>query len=220
MKLKSALLALLLVCLLACSFAALIQKQKDLDAFSGTTALTIFMSPHSLSAFSSAFSFTGAVAEKAPIPNNSTRTAILDFVNANPGVQFRAICGNLGLSVGVVQFHLAVLHKAGLIKFIRRGKYKRFFAAGRFSKRQMETIAHLRLSTVKNILRALLEGKQVSHRELAGRLSISSQGLTWQMNRLRETGLISETRNGLNVRYSLEATCVPFVADAMAIMKV
>ena len=153
-----------------------------------------------------------------PLPDNSTRTEIYNFVNANPGVQFRAICSSLGLSIGVVQFHLAVLEKSGLVTSIRKGKYKRFFTKG-FSKAEKEAIATLRLDTVKNILKALLQGKRVSHHELAVHLNISSQGLTWQMNRLRETGLVQETRDGLNVTYTLEQTYVPIVAEAITLVE-
>jgi predicted transcriptional regulator len=81
----------------------------------------------------------------------------------------------------------------------------------------METIATVKLNTVRNILKALLEGKRVSHHELAVQVSISSQGLTWQMNRLRETGLIRENRNGLNVTYAIGQTYVPLVTQAIAI---
>jgi predicted transcriptional regulator len=159
----------------------------------------------------------GAVLEKAPLPDNFTRTEICSFINVNPGVQFRAICGGLGLSIGVVQFHLAQLQKSGLITSFCKGRYKRFFEAGRFSRREMETIAWLRLETVRNIMKAMLEKKQLSHRDLAVHLKISSQGLTWQMNRLRETNLIQQNRNDFNVTYTLGQTCIPIVMHAIIV---
>ncbi len=220
MKLNRALIALTLAFVVALSFAAMIQKQKEFDATFEASAPTTFVTQHDLLTFPSTFNLASAMAEKAPLQTNFTRNAILNFVTTNPGVQFRAICSSLGLTVGVVQFHIAVLQKAGLVTYIRKGKYKRFFAAGKFSKKQMETIAHLRLNTVKNIFKALLEGKNLSHHELAMHVSISSQGLTWQMNRLRETGFIAETRNGLNVTYALHQTCVPLVADAFAALEI
>ncbi|MBZ5529387.1 MAG: winged helix-turn-helix transcriptional regulator [Acidobacteriia bacterium] len=219
MKLNRAIIALTLAFVLAFSFAALLQKQKEFDAASKTNALTLFTTQYSTLTFPSAINLAVPLAEKPPLPDNLTRNAILDFVSANPGVQFRAICSGLGLSVGVVQFHLAVLQKAGFVSYIRKGKFKRFFAAGKFTRKQMETIATLRLSTVKNILKALLEGKRLSHHELSARVSISSQGLTWQMSRLRETGLIQETKNGLNVAYTLENACVPLVTETIALLE-
>jgi predicted transcriptional regulator len=226
MKLNRNLLVLALVFVMVFSFSGLLQKQKEVDAafqingqtvlFEETNAKTL---SYSLLAFPISFNFANTLAERAPLPDNDTRTAIYNYISANPGVQFRAICSGLCLSIGVVQFHLALLQKAGLISAIRKGKYKRFFAAGKFTLKQMETIATLRLSTVKNILKALLEGKHVSHHELAGQLRISSQGLTWQMNRLREAGIIQENRNGLNVTYTIGKTQVSLVTQAMALLE-
>jgi predicted transcriptional regulator len=208
MKLNRTLAALVLTFVLVLSFAALLQQQKDTLAFSAN-----------LLTFPVAFNVGSAFSEKPAFSENFTRTMVLNFVKDNPGVQFRGICSGLGLSVGVVQFHLAVLQKTGLVSFIRKGRYKRFFAAGKFSRKEMGTIAELRLSTVKNILKALLEGKRVSHHDLAVQVSISSQGLTWQMNRLRETGLIQETRTGLSVTYMLEQTSVPTITEALTLLK-
>lgn len=226
MKLNRNLLVLSLVFVLVVSFAGLLQKQKEVDtAFQLNTQPVLFektnfkLSPYSTLTFPVTLNFASTVAERAPLPDNTTRTAIYNFISANPGVQFRAICSGLCLSIGVVQFHLAILQKAGFISTIRKGKYKRFFAAGKFTLKQMETIATLRLNTVKNILKALLEGKRVSHRELAAQLCISSQGLTWQMNRLRETGIIQENRNSLNVTYTIEKTHVPVVTQAMTLLE-
>lgn len=235
MKLNKGLIGLALALTMAFSIASLLQRQRDdQTAFQATmqTAAAqkltirafycILKSPsaqHNLFAYLAAVNFQGALQEKAPLPDNSTRTEIYNFISANPGVQFRAICGGLGLSIGVVQFHLAQLQKSGLITSFRKGRYKRFFVAGRFSRKEMETIATLRLNTVRTILKALLEGKAVSHHQLAVRVSISSQGLTWQMNRLRETGIIQENRNGLNVTYALEATYIPMLTAAITLIE-
>jgi hypothetical protein len=48
-------------------------------------------------------------------------------------------------------------------------------------------------------------------------LKISSQGLTWQMNRLLETRLIQQNRNDFNVTYTLGQTGIPLVMQAITI---
>ncbi len=234
MKLNKNLIALILAFVIALSLAGLLQKQHDAEAsfqasVHDTTASPLARVTHctlnypaircNTLTFTATFNLQGPAAERAPLAENCTRTEIFNFITANPGVQFRAICTSLSLPIGVVQFHIAILQKVGLVNAIRRGRYKRFFAAGSFTRKQMETLAALRLNTVKNILKTLLNGKAVSHHELASCLSISSQGLTWQMNRLRETGLITETRNGLNVTYALAQTQVPLVAEMMTFIE-
>jgi predicted transcriptional regulator len=65
---------------------------------------------------------------------------IYDYINQNPGIQFRAICAGLTLPVGLAQYHIGVLVKSGLVSFVRDGKYKRFFASKKFSKKQIAAI--------------------------------------------------------------------------------
>jgi len=161
-----------------------------------------------------ATSVTPAFEEKVSLPENITRTEILNFIAENPGVQFRAICAGLGLSIGVVQFHVGQLLKNGLINSNRKGRYKRFFT-GNFSRAEIEAISVARLGRVRCILKALLEGKALSHHELAKRVCISSQGLTWQMNRLQETGFVEETREGLKVTYTLKKDWAALVSHAV-----
>jgi len=145
------------------------------------------------------------VAEREPsLFNNSTRAEIYDFIITNPGVQFRGICDQLGLSIGLAEFHLGVLKKAGLVSFFRDGKYKRFFESRRFSNKEMSIISLLRHGTTRGILKTMLEGKKISHGELACQLSITSQGLTWQMNRLKENKVVQESKEGIRVIYRLE----------------
>jgi predicted transcriptional regulator len=229
LKLGSGLAALALTFIIAFSTAGLIQQQLQADVAYQSSAQNVKnqnLSPeYILSSLTYAIShctqinqlFISAqnvMYERAPLPVNSTRTQIYNFVAANPGVQFRAICSSLGLSIGVVQFHLAQLQKSGLVTSLRRGRYKRFFVAGQYSLKQMEAIAAFRLQTVKRILLTLLNGQNVSHHRLAVQVQISSQGLTWQMSRLKETGLIVESRNGLNVAYALKPGWVSLVSEA------
>jgi predicted transcriptional regulator len=129
---------------------------------------------------------------------------VYNFVKANPGIHFRGICNFLSLSVGVAQYHLGLLTKAGLISFFLDGRYKRFFHSKEFGEREMKIISLLRHKTAGKILSILSEKQQVSHKDLASRLRISSQALTWQMNRLRKMELISFVTEGMKVRYFLD----------------
>jgi len=207
-----------LVFVITISFAALVQKQK--------TAMLPFRSSNSLpqSAVVNSFSCSlltfpncesplflvssvprvNNAETPASVLSNSTRTELYDFIQANPGIQFRGICNQLGLSIGLVQFHLGVLTKAGLISFFRDGKYKRFFASKRFSKKQMRIISVLRHETAGSILRTILERNEVSHCKLANELSITSQGLTWQMNLLRKNHLIVESKANKKLLYYIK----------------
>jgi predicted transcriptional regulator len=234
LRLTRALVALFLILVIAASFAALIQREKNavfsvtasrkskLAIFDSTTynLLTFPTFTGHLSTFLTPFILDVKVAEsQASVFNNSTRVEIYDFIKANPGVQFRGICDQLGLSIGLAEFHLGVLKKAGLISFIRDGRYKRFFESKKFSNKEMEIISLLRHDTTRSILKTMLERKKISHSELACQLSITSQGLTWQMNRLKKDGVVQESKEGMKVIYSLEDTCVPMLSEIINIVE-
>jgi DNA-binding transcriptional ArsR family regulator len=150
--------------------------------------------------------------------SNNTRNQIFDYINQNPGIQFRAICSALCLPVGLAEYHLGVLVKSGLVSFVRDGRYKRFFGAKRFSKRDMALICLLRHKTAKRILEALLGKRELSHGRLADEVSITSQALTWQMKTLGNTEFLLQVNEGLKIIYRLDETSEPRLKTCLAIV--
>jgi predicted transcriptional regulator len=229
LRLSKGLATFFLIFIITISFAGLIQKQKiavslhkpsQLGSDSAFNLLTFPTPPNSLQCFLTPIVFDFKISE-APSSAlcNETRVEIYDFIKANPGVQFRGICNQLGLSIGLAQFHLGVLKKAGLISFFRDGRYKRFFESNRFSNKEMKMLSLLRHDTAKNILKTVLRRKSVSHSELAHELSLTSQGLTWQMNRLEKEGIVQENKQGMKVIYSIKTTYGPVVTELMAFVE-
>ncbi len=131
-----------------------------------------------------------------------TRLQIYSYIKENPGVHFRGICDALGLSVGVVQYHLGVLDHAGLITAHIDRQNKRFFERGAYTKTDMTLISLVRHEPTSKIL-TILAQSSAYHKDIAHSLGISSQALTWQMNQLKKTGLISTEKIGINVEYCL-----------------
>jgi len=138
-----------------------------------------------------------------PLLDQPTRLEINNFVKNNPGVHFRGICDGLGLSVGVVQYHLSVLDRAGFITGYSDGQNKRYFEANVFTQTDMKLISLMRHETTAEILTILSQNPSALHRDIACSLGVSSQALTWQMNQLKKTGLINSEKVGVNVKYSL-----------------
>jgi DNA-binding transcriptional ArsR family regulator len=206
------LLALTMSLVIVFSLIASIQLQKnDSLNFSQMTPSPSDLSSHfrllMVPAFSSQPFFEDALKEAQPtLITNSTRAQVYDFIVANPGIHFRGICTGLSIAIGAAEFHLGVLRKAGLISFVKDGKYKRFFASKMFSTRDMKLISLLRHVTVREILKKLSSERTMSHSALAASLSMTSQGLTWQMNRLKEEGVIGEKIDGIKVTYSINQT--------------
>ena len=164
--------------------------------------------------------FVGAIfSDDSAFLNQSTRMEIYNFVKSNPGTQFRGICNSLNLPIGTAQYHLNLLTKVGLLSFFRDGRYKRYFESKRFTKIEMTVISFLQHQTAGRILSILLEEFQISHRDLAQQLEISSQALTWQMKRLKVLGLVGCLREEMRVNYFLDETCALTVRQWVHLIK-
>ena len=131
-----------------------------------------------------------------------TRLEIYSFIKNNPGVHFRGICNGLGLSVGVLQYHLSVLEKAGLITVYSDGQNKRYFNNA-YTQTDMKLISLVRHETAAKILTILAQNGSAFHKEIARSLGVSSQALSWQINQLEKAGLLNAEKTGINVKYSL-----------------
>jgi predicted transcriptional regulator len=75
----------------------------------------------------------------------------------------------------------------------------------------------LRHQTANKILTVLAQNGSVLHKDIAFSLGITSQALSWQMKQLKETGLITSEKSGVNVRYSLSGTNVVALKCALVL---
>ncbi len=226
---KQATIALVLMLIVIGCFAASLYEQKNfiysyptrhnLQVYSGITSLkAITIDKITLLAFSPSFTLNTPTVSSQQIAINSTRMQIYDYINQNPGVQFRAVCAGLTLPVGLAQYHLGVLIKSGLVSFVRDGKYKRFFVSKKFSKKQIAAITMLRHKTAKRIFETLLNKKQLSHGKLASEVRISSQALTWQMKSLKTTEFVLQVNEGLKTIYSIDSSSEHLLKSYLAIV--
>jgi predicted transcriptional regulator len=147
----------------------------------------------------------GASLRSATPPlSQPTRLEIFSYIQANPGVHFRGICKGLDVSVGVVQYHLDVLVHVKLVSVCEDGQNRRYFA-GAFDENEAELIMLLRHEAPAKILSTLLNDCSALHKDLACTLGVTSQALSCQMNQLEKVGLVDAVKEGINVRYLLNA---------------
>jgi DNA-binding transcriptional ArsR family regulator len=184
-------LALILSFVIAFSFIALIQLEKNNPitfnsngaltsnsaSWSNFGSLTFPMPSFYTSLFYNQASLQDVIKDAAiTLTSNSTRMEVYNFVTANPGIQFRGICNGLGIAIGTAEFHLGVLKRAGLVSFVRDGKYKRFFVSKKYSIKEMNLISLLRHDNTRKIIKKIVSEEIVPHKKLATYLSITSQG--------------------------------------------
>lgn len=169
------------------AFIELQQQAKGLEKFAVSVPLVIGVGLHN----------------NSNLLDQPTRIEVNSYIQNNPGIHFRGICSGLGLSVGVVQYHLYVLEKAGYITSYSDGQNKRYFQADLFTQQEMALVSLARHPTACEILKLLYKNPSLLHRDLAAGLGISPQALTWHMNQIKNTGLINAEKESVNVRYSL-----------------
>jgi len=157
--------------------------------------------------------------EASTLLNQTTRMNIYNFIIDNPGLHFRALSIYLDLPIGVLQYHLGLLVSRGLLSTYRNGRYKRYFESMRFTEIEMKVISVLRNGTSGKIVVALFEKPQTTHKDLATQLNISSQALSWQMNRLESLGFVKRNVEGLNVKYSLDGTIYTTVGQYVDLLE-
>lgn len=141
-----------------------------------------------------------------------TRQRIYEFIESHPGMHFRAICRELGLAVGDLQYHLYALERQGMIKTVRRGLRNFMYPSGIFSDREEKVLSVISQETPREIILNLIQKPDLSQMELAERLGLSQPTIVWHMRRLKQMGLIISNKKGTSVTYHVVGDARKIVA--------
>lgn len=121
--------------------------------------------------------------------NLTSRASIYTYVDANPGAYLRQICSALDISIGSAQYHLNRLVEGDLLESEKESKYKRFYVSRRFNELEKLLISLMNRPTTRIIIELVVIGG-VSHKRLIEETGVSSQAITWQVQRLVEKGVV------------------------------
>jgi len=155
--------------------------------------------------------------EKEDVLEQGTRNAIYELIMNNEGLHFRKICRILDKKMGVVQYHVSVLEKNGLIRSLRDGRYKCFFACQQLKEGEIapddrdpamesmreKIITSLRRKTPQVLISHLIDSKVASHQTLSMIASVSHQAITFHTQRLQGFGIIESSKEGRQKFYRL-----------------
>lgn len=133
----------------------------------------------------------------------STKDLVLEYIRSHPGAHLRDIKRALGLSMGVVQYHLGSLETDRKIVSRRRGLYKRFYQSLAFGENQQEILGVLSQEMERDLLLYLLDNPGSTQKELCDYAKISPGTMNWHMKRLGISYLVSSLRDGQFVRYTV-----------------
>ncbi|NVM01229.1 MAG: winged helix-turn-helix transcriptional regulator [Candidatus Helarchaeota archaeon] len=181
----------------------------------GGTSLVIF--GIGLNKFSDFFTPTN---QRTELEQN-TRSRIYNLILEDEGIHLREVCRKLNKKMGVIQYHINVLEKAGLINSLKDGRYRRFFVNNNHnidSKRNL-IISVLKRKPSFKILQTLIEKEKVYHNDLANLLQISSQAITWHIKRLQAYELIDFEKDGKQKVYYIRQDVLPLLKSVLENVK-
>ncbi|MHA1379220.1 MAG: winged helix-turn-helix transcriptional regulator [Candidatus Helarchaeota archaeon] len=182
-------------------------------SFQGVTGTSLVFFGIGMNKFSDFFNTNG---QRIELEQN-TRSRIYNLIMQDEGIHLREVCRKLNKKMGVIQYHINVLERAGLISSIKDGRYRRFFVNDNHNsngKRNLIISALKREPTYK-ILKIILENKKVYHNKLANLLNISSQAITWHIKRLKVYELIDFEKVGKQKIYFIPDNDLPLIQTVL-----
>ena len=119
-----------------------------------------------------------------------TRTEILDLIKKKPGIHFRGVCRHMGREIGVIQYHVRLLEKNKHIVAEPDGRFIRYYPGGMgidvIGKKLLASWAR---PVEKLLLRTMYSNESISTAHTT--LGITTQAVTWHLERMRAAGLIA-----------------------------
>ncbi len=132
------------------------------------------------------------------------RRRIYSFVEKNPGVYMREIQRGLGMSTGVLEYHLAYLVRKGLLSVYQDGRKKRYYSIRKVSAPDKRLLAILRQRICRWILIFCIEKRGASFSELAKSLGISKSTLSFHTSKMLRAGILREMEDAGEKKYVVD----------------
>jgi predicted transcriptional regulator len=135
---------------------------------------------------------------------NRNRRLVFETIVENPGVSFHTLERLTGLKEGTMKYHLLILGMKRKIISFGSGRSVRYFENnGRYSELEKKVFLHLQDPTTRKILEILASSPEVSRKDIAEIIGIAGPSVSWHTKRLAGDGIITTSRNGRAVRYTL-----------------
>ncbi len=136
--------------------------------------------------------------KKEEVLDHFVRGQIYGYIQANPGTHFNLLRNNLKVNNGTLAHHLRTLEVQGFIKSKRDGIFKRFYPIDV----QVPTEEGIRLSDLQaRILEMVNDGSGSTQAEIAKRLNVSQQAISYNLRLMSHEGMVLVEKTGREKRY-------------------
>lgn len=124
----------------------------------------------------------------------TTRTSIVEAINAQPGIHFSELTRDLDIAPGQVQYHLRQLEVEEIVVKDHISGQTHYYPSG-FDAWERRALAILRRETAGEIVALLLEAEPVRPADVTAELDIARSTLDWHLERLVDVGLVEKRRH-------------------------
>jgi len=130
--------------------------------------------------------------------NLQSRREIYSCVLKYPGIHLRQIFREIDHSSGSIRYNIDYLKRYDLIIEKKEDGYNRYYAHGKISKNEIETIKFLRNETPRNILLYVFCAIGASQKELSKELNKDTKTINFHLNKLIDARIIepADIKNG------------------------
>ena len=144
--------------------------------------------------------------------DSPSRDTIFHFIIKTPGTDFSEISRKTGVSPNSLRYHLAILKLTNKVTVLNTSRNTRYFEnSGRYSAMEKKVLKYLHNKPTRILLQQLTENPDQTRGQLEAAAGISGAGVTWQMNRLSDDGLLLIKKAGRTARYELNTEAIPFL---------
>ncbi|HUR69690.1 MAG TPA: helix-turn-helix domain-containing protein [Candidatus Thermoplasmatota archaeon] len=128
---------------------------------------------------------------------NETRKVIFDSVCGTPGLGVHEISRTAGVSYSTATYHLERLLGAGMIVMTPDGNKLCYYKnGGAFSESERKVLPLVKNEEAAKLFEAIVDSPGTYRAALAEKLGVTATTINWHLRRLREAGLVDETRQG------------------------
>ena len=123
-----------------------------------------------------------------------SRRRIYDFLTANPGVHLRSIGQTLGMSTGMLSYHLGVMERQGLLKSEAARHRRRYYLAQAYRPEQRLVLALLRERVPRTIMLELATHGERTFADLLVATHVTKSTLSYHLAKVVASGVLVRSR--------------------------
>ncbi len=123
-----------------------------------------------------------------------SRRRIYEYLTANPGVHLRRIGQALGMSTGMLSYHLGVMEKQGLLLSEAARHRRRYYLAQSYREEQRRVVALLRERVPRGVLVDLATHGDRTFADLLRLTGVTKSTLSYHLSKLVASGVVIRGR--------------------------